>query len=314
MRRHQTGENAVRSVLRTWLGGLPIAVIDRSESAEVMADAALANRASRQPPTVITSANGQVISECARNESLRATFLAADLIHADGMPMVFASRLPGRVALPERVATTDLFHDVARVAESRGLSFYLLGAAADVIEDAVRNVRRRYPRLAISGYRNGYFSRAEEAQVVRHINAAQPDILWVGLGVPLELQFALRNRALLTNVGLIKTSGGLFDFLAGRNRRAPEWICDAGLEWLFRLALEPRRLGYRYLTTNPHAAYLLLRPSLRRRRGDGTRRFWLPYAFERRRRLDPCYSGPERRASALAFCAAGGTPNGFRGV
>jgi UDP-N-acetyl-D-mannosaminuronic acid transferase (WecB/TagA/CpsF family) len=84
-------------VLRTRLGGLPIGVIDRAESARLMANAALMNRGSGRPPLLITSANGHVISECARSESIRAAFLAADFIHADGMPMVFASRLPGRV-------------------------------------------------------------------------------------------------------------------------------------------------------------------------------------------------------------------------
>jgi exopolysaccharide biosynthesis WecB/TagA/CpsF family protein len=79
------------------------------------------------------------------------------------------------------------------------------------------------------------------------------------MGAPRELAFAVRNRDLLTGVGLIKTSGGLFDFLSGRNRRAPAWMQAAGLEWLHRLALEPRRLFYRYLTTNPHALYVLLR-------------------------------------------------------
>jgi exopolysaccharide biosynthesis WecB/TagA/CpsF family protein len=79
------------------------------------------------------------------------------------------------------------------------------------------------------------------------------------MGVPREQVFALRYRDRLTNVGLIKTSGGLFDFLSGRNSRAPQWMQSVGLEWLYRLGLEPRRLFLRYLRTNPHALYLLLR-------------------------------------------------------
>ena len=119
-------------------------------------------------------------------------------------------------------------------------------------------VRLRYPRLRIAGYRSGYFSADEEREVVAQINAARPDILWVGMGAPAEQRFCLRNRARLSNVGLIKTSGGLFDFVSGRNSRAPGWMQAIGLEWAYRMALEPRRLAYRYLTTNPHAAYLLL--------------------------------------------------------
>ena len=105
------------------IGGLPIAVIDRDQSARLMVDLALAQRSSGSPPPVITSANGQIISMCARDPDVRSLFLAADLIHADGMPLVFASRLKCKTPLPERVATSDLFHDVARRAQAAGASF-----------------------------------------------------------------------------------------------------------------------------------------------------------------------------------------------
>jgi len=242
------------------IGGLPIALVDRQTSAWRMVDAALARRGRGAPPQVVTSANGQVISLCARDPRLRALFLAADLIHADGAPLVFASRLKFSTPLPERVATTDLFHDVARVAERSGATFYLLGATADVIALAAHNVRKMYPDLKIVGFRDGYFAGHEE-EVVAEINAARPDILWVGMGVPHEQMFSLSWRARLTNVGLIKTSGGLFDFLSGHKSRAPQWMQSAGLEWLYRAAREPRRLLGRYLTTNPHALYLLLTES-----------------------------------------------------
>lgn len=251
--------HGVEHVPTVSIGGLPIAVIDRNQSARLMVDLAVSRRASGSPPPVITSANGQVISLCARDPVVRALFLCADLIHADGMPLVFASRLRCRMALPERVATTDLFHDVARQAEATGASFYLLGGTRDVIKEAVANVRAMYPRLAIAGFRHGYSRRdGDEAEVIAGVDAARPDILWIGMGAPLELAFSLRNRERFKNVGLIKTSGGLFDFLSGRNGRAPEWMQSTGLEWLHRLALEPRRLLLRYLTTNPHALYVLL--------------------------------------------------------
>jgi N-acetylglucosaminyldiphosphoundecaprenol N-acetyl-beta-D-mannosaminyltransferase len=240
------------------VGGLPLAVIDRANSAQLMIDVAVARRGGGRSPPIITSANGQVISLCARDARMRALFLSADLIHADGMPLVFASRWKCRPPLPERVATTDLFHDVARLAELRGATFYLLGGKPDVIATAVRKVRERYPRLEVAGFRHGYVGRDETAQIVADINAARPDVLWVGMGVPNEQLFSQRHRAQLTNVGIIKTSGGLFDFLAERNSRAPQWMQTAGLEWLYRLALEPRRLFLRYLITNPHALYLLL--------------------------------------------------------
>jgi len=249
------------TIPRVSVGGLPLAVIDRQDSARLMVATALARRGSGQPPMILTSANGQVISMCARDPQLRALFLNADLIHADGTPLVFASRLKCRTPLPERVATSDLFHDVASVAQASGATFFLLGAAPDVIAMAARNVRQRYPRLQIAGFRHGYFSCEEEGRIVDEINAARPDILWIGMGIPNEQRFSFCHRARLTNVGVIKTSGGLFDFVSGRNSRAPMWMQSVGLEWLYRLMLEPKRLFRRYLTTNPHALYLLLTDS-----------------------------------------------------
>jgi N-acetylglucosaminyldiphosphoundecaprenol N-acetyl-beta-D-mannosaminyltransferase len=240
------------------IGGLPIAVMSRVQSAQLMTDLAAARRHSDQPALVFTSANGQVLSLCAQDADVRELFMDADVIHADGMPLVFASRWLCRRPLPERVATTDLFHDVAKLAEMRGTTFYMLGATDATIELAVRRTISLYPRLRICGHHSGYFTREQEPEIVARINAARPDILWVGMGVPRELWFAARNRHRLHRVGIIKTAGGLFDFLSGKNRRAPDWMQAAGLEWAYRTLLEPQRLAGRYLMTNPHAAFLLL--------------------------------------------------------
>ena len=240
------------------IGGLPIALINRADSAELMIDAALQRRGSTLPPLIFTSANGQVLSMCARHSSVRELLLSTDLIHADGMPLVFISRLFHKQPLPERVCTTDLFHDVARAAPSRRARMFLLGATKEVIDEAMRRIRRLYPELDLAGHAHGYMRRdSDEDRVIERINAAQPDILWLGLGVPAEQAFAIRNRNRLS-VGLIKTSGGLFDYVAGKNARAPAWMQRAGLEWAFRTYLEPRRLAGRYLATNPHALFLLL--------------------------------------------------------
>jgi N-acetylglucosaminyldiphosphoundecaprenol N-acetyl-beta-D-mannosaminyltransferase len=241
------------------IGGLPIALIDRTRSAQLMIDVALSRRNRALPPLIFSSANGQVLSLCARQSRIRDLFLTADLLHADGMPLVFVSRLFHKTPLPERVCTTDLFHDVARVAPRRGARIFLLGAAKAVVERTAQHVRMLYPDLDIAGYASGYLRRAgDEERIVDTVNAAQPDILWLGLGVPAEQEFAARHRNGLRGVGLIKTSGGLFDFLSGKNARAPHWMQRAGLEWAYRMYLEPRRLAGRYLTTNPHALFLLL--------------------------------------------------------
>ena len=254
----ETSAKAFTQVPEAMIGGLPLAVIGREASAKLMLEKALEARGKETRPLCITSANGQVVSLCARDPAARGLFMAADLIHADGMPLVFASRLAGALTLPERVATTDLFHDVAGLAVKTGARFYMLGAREPVVRDAVKEARRLYPGLDICGYRNGYFSSlTEEAEAVAAINDAAPDILWVGMGVPFEQAFMVRNAGRLRNVGVIKTSGGLFDFLSGRNSRAPHWMQAAGFEWLYRVVLEPRRLGLRYLATNPHAVFVL---------------------------------------------------------
>jgi N-acetylglucosaminyldiphosphoundecaprenol N-acetyl-beta-D-mannosaminyltransferase len=221
-------------------------------------DLALARRGGYDPPLYVTSANGQVISLCASDPEMRALFVTADIIHADGMPLVFASRLRCREPLPERVATSDLVHDLAKVGVARGASLYLLGGTAEVVAKTRANLEASYPGLVIAGARSGYMTTAEEPVVAEEIAAAKPDILFVSMGVPREQAFILRNRERLRGVGIAKTSGGLFDFLSGTKKRAPLWIQDAGVEWLYRLAREPRRLLVRYAVTNPHAAYLLL--------------------------------------------------------
>ncbi|MCT4655758.1 MAG: WecB/TagA/CpsF family glycosyltransferase [Cohaesibacter sp.] len=244
------------------LGGLPITVASCDSAARDMVDEALARRSpdrdEGQAPKYITSANGQVLSMCATDAEIKALFEEADIIHADGEPMVKLSRLLCHTGLPERVATTDLVHNAAKLALEENISFYFLGASQEVIETARANMEKLYPGLVFAGARNGYISEEEEDTVIEEINAAKPDILWIGMGVPLEQKFISRNKNRLTGVGVIKTCGGLFDFLSGKNKRAAPWMQKLGLEWAYRTWLEPRRLAWRYLTTNPHALLLLL--------------------------------------------------------
>jgi len=242
----------------TRIGGLPITLHDRDESARRFIDIALAARGTNGLPFYSTSANGQVIALAGHDAAFRNLLLSADEIHADGMPMVFLSRLFSRSALRERVATTDFVHDVAKRAEAAGVSFYFLGGAPEVNERAVAAMQAAYPRLVFAGAHHGYFPAETEAEIVAQIAAVKPDILWIGFGVPLEQHFVARNRERLRGVGVIKTSGGLFDFLSGKNSRAPQWMQQMGLEWLYRTILEPRRLLVRYLKTNPVALWQIM--------------------------------------------------------
>lgn len=239
--------------------GLDISVETLGEAADAMILHCGRARHDADRPLFVTSINGQVLSLCARDAAVRRLFEQADVIHCDGQPLVLLSRLIGSRALPERVATTDLFPLVAERAARSGVSFYLLGGSPAVNVKLRQVVASRYPGLVIAGASHGYLSAEAETRVVAEIAGLKPDVLWVALGVPLEQRFVLRHRDALRGVGVIKTSGGLFDFISGTAARAPVLMQRAGLEWLFRLRREPRRLFWRYAVSNPHALYLMIR-------------------------------------------------------
>lgn len=240
------------------LGGLPITIATRQKAARDYIRYALAKRGTNDLPLYSTSANGQVLAMCADDEKLTREFLKADQILADGMPMVFYSKISNGKSLPERLATTDLFHDVVCHSQSTGVSSYFLGADEEVNKTTCNNVQKLYPHLRIAGRHHGYFTREEECDLVNEINDIGPDILWVAMGAPKEQHFVSRNIRALRNVAVIKTCGGLFDFLSNKRSRAPYWLQALGFEWAYRTALEPRRLGKRYLLTNHKAIKLLL--------------------------------------------------------
>jgi exopolysaccharide biosynthesis WecB/TagA/CpsF family protein len=249
------------------IGGLPTAAITAEEMAgQMVADCILAREARNkgQPllPKLVFSSNGQGVSLASDDAGFRATMLEADIIHADGMSVVFASRLL-RKPLPERIATTDFFHDAARTASLTGLRFFMLGATEAQSARACEQVKALYPDLEIVGRRNGYFSQQEEAEVCAQICASGADVLWIALGKPKQEEFCVRNRDLLRGIGWLKTCGGLYAFLAGADKRAPKWMQNAGFEWAYRAFQDPRRLAWRYLTTNPRAFAAMLRSSSR---------------------------------------------------
>jgi exopolysaccharide biosynthesis WecB/TagA/CpsF family protein len=244
-------------VPRITLGGLRLAVLDLEETADFMIEMVFPQRRLDRP-LYLTSANGEVLARCSTEPMTDRLFRAADLINADGQPLVTVSRFRSGTPLPERVATTDLFHVVARKAQAAGLTFYMLGADEAENAAAVASVRAQYPDLRIVGQCHGFLRGEALRAKVAEINALAPDYLWVALGVPYEQSFVEEFTPALSNVGVIKTSGGLFNFLSGSRVRAPRWMQHAGLEWVWRIWLEPRRLFWRYLTTNPRALYLLL--------------------------------------------------------
>lgn len=250
-----------RSADAVLIHGVPVLLEGRDATARRYLDLVYDRRGIANPgarPVLATSMNGHTIYEVGRNEKVHALFSRFKLTSMDGQPAVIISRLwPGPFA--ERVATTDLVHDVIRAGLPNKVRHFFLGASKDVVERAAARLRGQYPGIEIVGAHHGYFNDDDLPKLAREIDAAAPEILWVCMGVPREQEVALALGDLLSSPALIKTGGGLLDFLSGANKRAPRWMQAAGLEWLFRLVLEPRRLFLRYLISNPVALLALLR-------------------------------------------------------
>jgi exopolysaccharide biosynthesis WecB/TagA/CpsF family protein len=221
----------------------------------------------RAMPKLVFAANGHVISLAATNAEFRRHHEVADLIHADGQSVVIASRFT-RNPVPERSATTDFFHDAAQAARAHGLRMFVLGGREDISARCVATMKELYPGLQIVGRYHGYFRKDEEPALCRKINASRADIVWVGLSVPLEQAFCVRNRDRL-RAGWLVTAGGCYNYVTGDYARAPRWMQQMGLEWLHRLWREPRRLFVRYALTNPHAVFLMLTRTASLKSGAG---------------------------------------------
>jgi exopolysaccharide biosynthesis WecB/TagA/CpsF family protein len=244
-----------------WIGGVPVSRFTAAQWCELMVGDWRQKKASSAAPKVITTVNGQVISLATQDEIYRSALLQTDHIAADGMSVVFASHLATETPLPERVATTDWFHAAAKAASRHGIRFFFLGATKEMNKRAIKRIRKLYPFLQIAGARDGYFDRGKIERVAMEIAATKPDVLWIGVGNPEQLFLAHRFKALLPDVTWIRTCGGLFDFLSGMRSRAPKAVQAVGMEWAYRMALEPQRLGWRYATTNVTATIEMARNS-----------------------------------------------------
>lgn len=208
------------------------------------------------------SINAAKVVRLQRDPTLRDALWSCTLATADGQAVVWAARLLG-IAVPERVAGIDLMEALLAAAVRRRDRVFLLGARADVLEEAERELERRHPGVLVVGRHHGYFAGDEEPRVVAEIAAAEPDLLFIALETPAKELFLARHRDVL-RVPFAMGVGGAFDVLAGRRQRAPRWARRAGLEWLFRLLQEPRRLAGRYVVGNARFVALVGLSLLRR--------------------------------------------------
>jgi N-acetylglucosaminyldiphosphoundecaprenol N-acetyl-beta-D-mannosaminyltransferase len=206
-----------------------------------------------------------------RDPAFRALIRDADLVTADGTPVVWASRLLG-CPLPDRVPSIDLFEALLGVAAERGWRVFLLGACEDVLDEATELFRCRHPDLNIVGRHHGYYADEAERSVAEQVQRACPDLLFVAMSSPRKERFVHGHRELLENVPFVLGVGGAFDIAAGRTRRAPRWMARAGVEWLYRFAQEPKRLARRYFVRDMTFFWMLLEEAARRATQRGSSR------------------------------------------
>jgi N-acetylglucosaminyldiphosphoundecaprenol N-acetyl-beta-D-mannosaminyltransferase len=166
----------------------------------------------------------------------------------DGRGILYASRLLGQ-PLKAMVGGPGIYHDILGRGEQKGYRFYFLGADVGVLGAAIQNVLSRYPGVDICGHHSGYFSSSEEETIVSEIVKSRCDILLLGMSTPKREEFVSRHLGRFGSFVCIGV-GGVFDNEAGKTRYAPPWIAVLGMEWLFRVAQEPRRLAPRYLRTH----------------------------------------------------------------
>jgi N-acetylglucosaminyldiphosphoundecaprenol N-acetyl-beta-D-mannosaminyltransferase len=247
--------------------GVRVTAQSYAEAIEWLLVTAKARRSAR-----VHFVNVHNLIEAQRDDRLRTVFAGAEMLCTDGMPLAWLARRRG-VRDAQRVSGPDVMLSLCDLGRAAGLRHYFLGGRPGVAEALVAALSARFPGLSVAGTHEPPFRPAgalEDQALIDVINASQPDVVWVGLGSPKQEYWAADHQPRL-HTGLIIPVGAAFDFNSGRVRRAPRWMRHTGLEWLFRLAMDPRRLVRRYLGTNSRFIYLLaveqVRARLRRSRG-----------------------------------------------
>ena len=205
----------------------------------------------------VTGVHG--IVESYRNQAIRQIHNTASLVVPDGMPLVWLCRAKG-IRQVGRVYGPDLMLGLCQRSLDRGYRHFLYGGKPEVLEQLAIRLRARFPALNIVGSYSPPFrplTAREDEKISAAIKHSRPDIVWVGISTPKQELWMARHHELLRPAVLLGV-GAAFDFHAGVKRQAPRWMMRTGLEWLFRMLQEPRRLGPRYLRNNPVFAALIL--------------------------------------------------------
>jgi N-acetylglucosaminyldiphosphoundecaprenol N-acetyl-beta-D-mannosaminyltransferase len=199
-----------------------------------------------------------------KSKELYDSVVSCDIINADGQSIVWAGRFLGK-HLPCRVAGCDLMQKLIKLAYENRYKCFFFGAKEDVIEKVVDLYRRLYGQDIIAGYRNGYYSKSDEAMIARQIADSGAQLLFVGINTPKKENFLSEHKDILKKVNFTMGVGGSFDIIAGVTKRAPVWIQNLGMEWFYRFAQEPRRMWRRYLVGNSLFIWLVIREKFKMR-------------------------------------------------
>ncbi len=219
-------------------------------------------------PRRVMYANAHVLNQSAGNRALRGALESADLVYCDGYGVRLAAKAL-EAPIPHRMTGADWIWSLAAMCEIAGESIYLLGSEPGIAAGAAEHLGSTYPALRVAGHHHGYFDvgSPHDDRVIEHINACRPSIVLVGMGTPKQEHW-VRTHAHRLDVDVLWTVGALFDVVSGKVPRAPGWLADNGLEWIFRLAIEPGRMWRRYLLGNPVFMHRVMSEA-RARQADG---------------------------------------------
>ena len=212
--------------------------------------------------SVIQFVNANKVAQVHADPAMEWILKRADYVLADGQPILPMAKMLGQ-EVPERIDGIGLVGKLLALANAEGFSVYLLGAKQEVVEECVRRIRQEYPNVRVAGYRNGYFKADEVPAIAKEVAGTHPDFLFLGMGSPMKKRLADVWRDEF-GAAVIQGVGGSFDVMAGFVRRAPGWMQRMGMEWLYRVLQEPRRMFGRYLKTNSVCLWLFIKALMRR--------------------------------------------------
>lgn len=208
-------------------------------------------------PRMFFTTGAELVVRANRDNELKNIYLSAHLITIDSYVVYFAARLLKK-QVREPVNAANLMFRFLKEKSAKGYRLFFLGGKEEILSQAVKRLRDRYPAINIAGWHHGYFNLNDDLGVVNEIVKARPDIIFVGMSSPLKEKFISKNLKKM-GVPVAIGVGGSIDVAAGYCRLAPGWVSRVGLEWLYRFIQEPGRLWKRYLTTNPAFIWLMLK-------------------------------------------------------